>query len=191
MSYKVRLEEAYQNRIKKELEEQFNYSNVMEIPYLKKIVISRGMGAATADKKLLDQAIDDLSLISGQKPILTKSKVDISNFKLRKGTPIGAKVTLRRARMFEFLDRFINVATPRMRDFRGLRTTGFDGSGNYNVGIQEQIIFPEINVDNIYKIQGMDLTFVTSANTDEEALALLKAFGMPFFKQESEQAKTA
>jgi large subunit ribosomal protein L5 len=143
-----------------------------------------------ADKKLLDQAEEELALISGQKPVLTKSRKDISNFKLRKGMPIGAKVTLRRERMYEFLDRFINVAAPRMRDFRGLPTRGFDGNGNFNLGISEQIIFVEIDVDKIYKIQGLDITFVTSAKTDEEAFERLKGFGLPFQKPEA-QAQSA
>lgn len=180
MAYKIRLQEIYKNHIIGQLKEKFNYRNVMMVPKLEKIVLSRGMGAAVSDKKLLEQASSEFALITGQKPVITKSRQDISNFKLRKGMPIGCKVTLRREKMYEFLDRFINIAVPRMRDFRGLPDKGFDGKGNYTLGIKEQIIFPEIDVDKIYKISGMDITFVTSAQTDEEALELLKAFGMPF-----------
>lgn len=180
MAYKIRLQEIYKNHIIGQLKEKFNYRNVMMVPKLEKIVLSRGMGAAVSDKKLLEQASSEFALITGQKPVITKSRQDISNFKLRKGMPIGCKVTLRREKMYEFLDRFINIAVPRMRDFRGLPDKGFDGKGNYTLGIKEQIIFPEIDVDKIYKISGMDITFVTSAKTDEEALELLKAFGMPF-----------
>lgn len=180
MSYIPRLEEIYQKQIIPQLTEQFKYSNVMQIPKLQKIVLSRGIGQAVQDKKLLEQAAQEFSLISGQKSVITKSRSDISNFKLRKGNPIGCKVTLRRDRMYEFLDRFISIALPRTRDFRGIALRGFDGRGNYTLGVKEQIIFPEIDVDKIYKIAGMDITFVTSAPTDEEALALLKAFGMPF-----------
>lgn len=190
MSYTIRLKEAYADRIKAELKDKFNYRNVMQIPRLEKIILSRGVGGAVSDKKLIDQAVEELTLISGQKAIVRRSKKDVSNFKLRKGMPIGAMVTLRRDRMYEFLDRFINVAVPRMRDFRGLPTTGFDGHGNYNVGIKEQIIFVEIDVDKIYKIQGMDITFVTTAPTDEEGKALLAGFGMPFYRgvENSQQA---
>jgi large subunit ribosomal protein L5 len=164
----------------KDLTDQFNYKNVMEVPKLEKIILSRGIGKAVQDKKLVEQASQEFGLITGQKAVVTRSKVDISNFKLRKGMPIGCKVTLRRERMYEFLDRFINIAVPRMRDFRGLPEKGFDGRGNYTMGVKEQIIFPEIDVDKIYQIAGMDITFVTSAKTDEEAFALLKSFGMPF-----------
>lgn len=180
MSYVPRYKELYQSKVIKEVMEQFKYVNVMEVPKLEKIVISRGMGKAVQDKKLIDQAVQEFGLITGQKPVITRSKIDISNFKLRKGMPIGCKVTLRRERMFEFLDRFINIAVPRMRDFRGLPEKGFDGRGNYTMGVKEQIIFPEIDVEKIYQIAGMDITFVTSAPTDEEAYALLKSFGMPF-----------
>lgn len=174
-----RLAEIYKTRIISELMEKFQYKNVMQVPTLEKIVLSRGIGAAVADKKLIEQAVSEFGLIVGQKPLVTKSSKDISNFKLRKGMPIGCKVTLRRTRMYEFLDRFINVAVPRMRDFRGFSDTGFDGRGNYTLGVKEQIVFPEIDVDKVYKIAGMDITFVTSAPTDEEALELLKCFGMP------------
>lgn len=180
MAYKVRLKDYYQNTVVKQLTEKFSYGNVMMVPKLEKIVLSRGIGQATADKKLLEQAVSEFATITGQKPIVTKSKLDISNFKLRKGQAIGCKVTLRAEKMYEFMDRLINLAIPRMRDFRGLPDKGFDGRGNYTMGIKEQIIFPEIDVDKVYKISGFDVTFVTSAKTDEEAYELLKAFGMPF-----------
>jgi large subunit ribosomal protein L5 len=180
MGYVVRLQQEYNDRIKKQLMERFGYSSIMQVPRLEKIVLNRGVGGAVADKKLIDQAVEEIGLITGQKPIVTKSKRDVSNFKLRKGMPIGCMVTLRKDKMYEFLDRLINVASPRMRDFRGLPDKGFDGRGNYTMGIKEQIIFPEIDVDKIYKIAGMDITFVTNANTDEEAYELLKAFGVPF-----------
>lgn len=180
MGYVVRLQQDYNDRIKKQLMERFGYSSIMQVPRLEKIVLNRGVGGAVADKKLIDQAVEEIGLITGQKPVVTKSKRDVSNFKLRKGMPIGCMVTLRKDKMYEFLDRLINVATPRMRDFRGLPDKGFDGRGNYTMGIKEQIIFPEIDVDKIYKIAGMDITFVTNANTDEEAYELLKAFGVPF-----------
>jgi large subunit ribosomal protein L5 len=154
----------------------------MQIPRLQKIVISRGVGSAVADKKLIDHAVDELSLITGQKAVSTISKKDISNFKLRKGMPIGAKVTLRVVLMYEFLERLIFSALPRIRDFNGIKATGFDGRGNYNLGITEQIIFPEIDIDKVNRISGMDITFVTSADTDKEAKALLTLFGLPFRK---------
>jgi large subunit ribosomal protein L5 len=180
MSYETRLAQEYKSRIVKELTEQFNYKTVMQVPKLQKIVLSRGIGDAVSDKKLIEYSVQEFSLISGQRPIVTKSKKDISNFKLRKDVSIGCKVTLRRERMYEFLDRLVNIAMPRIRDFKGIPSKGFDGRGNYTLGIKEQIIFPEIDVDKINKIAGMDITFVTSATTDEEALALLKAFGVPF-----------
>ncbi|MBX3102837.1 MAG: 50S ribosomal protein L5 [Bacteroidetes bacterium] len=180
MAYEVRLQKEFQENIIPALKQKFGYQNVMEVPRLEKIVINRGLGAAVSDKKLIDQALEEFALITGQKPVVAKSRYDISNFKLRKGMPIGCMVTLRRERMYEFLDRFVNVAAPRMRDFRGLPTNGFDGRGNYSLGIKEQIIFPEIDVDKIYKIAGMDVTFVTSAKTDEEAMELLRLFGLPF-----------
>jgi large subunit ribosomal protein L5 len=180
MASQARLFNIYKTQIIKELTDKFNYRNPMQVPRLEKIVVSRGIGQAVADKKLLEQASQEFGLITGQKAIITKSRTDISNFKLRKGNPIGCKVTLRREKMYEFLDRFVNIAVPRMRDFRGLSDTGFDGRGNYTCGVKEQIIFPEIDVDKIYKISGLDLTFVTSASTDEEAMELLKMFGMPF-----------
>lgn len=180
MAYEVRLRKVYNEQVVKGLKEKFNYKNIMQVPKLEKIVLSRGLGAAVSDKKLLEQAQEEFALISGQKPVITRSRLDISNFKLRKGMPIGCKVTLRGDRMYEFLDRFVNVSAPRMRDFRGLAPEGFDGRGNYTMGIKEQIIFPEIDVEKIYKISGMDITFVTSASTDEEAQELLKLLGMPF-----------
>ena len=180
MSYKIRLQEDYKNRIVAELMQQFNYKSVMQVPKLQKICLSRGIGEAVSDKKQIEYAVQEFSLISGQKPVVTKSRKDISNFKLRQGVPIGCKVTLRNERMYEFLDRLVNLAIPRVRDFRGIPAKGFDGRGNYTMGVKEQIIFPEIDVDKINKKAGMDITFVTSASTDEEAQALLKAFGMPF-----------
>lgn len=182
MSYIPRLKEEYKERVVASLKDEFGYSNVMEIPKLKKIVLSRGVGAAVADKKLIDYAIDELTMITGQKAIATLSKKDVASFKLRKGMPIGVKVTLRGERMYEFLDRLITVALPRVRDFQGIKATGFDGRGNYNLGITEQIIFPEINIDKVNKIAGMDITFVTDAKTDKEAKSLLGELGLPFKK---------
>lgn len=183
MGYLPRLKKEYKERIVKALREEFGYSNVMQVPKLQKIVVSRGVGAAVADKKLIDHAVDELSLITGQKAIATISKKDVAAFKLRKGMPIGAKVTLRGERMYEFLDRLVTSALPRVRDFQGIRATGFDGRGNYNLGITEQIIFPEINIDKINRINGMDITFVTSAPTDKEAKSLLAELGLPFKKK--------
>jgi large subunit ribosomal protein L5 len=160
--------------------EEFSYQNRMEVPKLQKIVISRGVGAAVADKKLVEHAIEELTLISGQKAVATLSKKDVSNFKLRKGVPIGARVTLRGDRMYEFLDRLVTAALPRVRDFQGIKASGFDGRGNYNLGITEQIIFPEVDIDKVAKIAGMDITFVTSAETDKEAKSLLAQLGLPF-----------
>jgi large subunit ribosomal protein L5 len=160
--------------------EEFSYRNRMEVPKLQKIVISRGVGAAVADKKLVEHAIEELTLISGQRAVATLSKKDVSNFKLRKGMPIGARVTLRGDRMYEFLDRLVTAALPRVRDFQGIKASGFDGRGNYNLGITEQIIFPEIDIDKVAKIAGMDITFVTSAETDKEAKSLLAHLGLPF-----------
>ena len=183
MSYTPRLKEKYRNEIKQTLQERFNYKSVMSVPKLEKIVLSQGMGDAVADKKLIDSAAADLSRIAGQKAITTISKKDISNFKLRKGLPIGTKVTLRGDRMYDFLDRLLAVALPRTRDFRGINPKGFDGRGNFNLGIKEHIIFPEIDIDKVNRILGMDITFVTSAASDEEAKALLDAFGFPFIKK--------
>ena len=154
----------------------------MQVPTLDKIVISRGVGAAVSDKKLIDYAVEELTLISGQKAVATLSKKDVASFKLRKGTPIGAKVTLRGDRMYEFLDRLITIALPRVRDFQGIKSDGFDGRGNYNLGVKEQIIFPEINIDKVNKISGMDITFVTNTNSDKEAKELLTELGLPFKK---------
>lgn len=180
MAYVPRLFTKYREQISPALVKEFNYTSVMQVPKLEKIVLNRGVGDATGDKKLIDHALEELSLISGQKAVVTHARKSISNFKLREEMPIGAKVTLRSQYMYEFLDRFINVALPRVRDFRGIPVKGFDGRGNFSMGIKEQIIFPEINVDKINRIVGLDVTFVTSARTDEEALALLREFGMPF-----------
>jgi large subunit ribosomal protein L5 len=182
MNYNPRLKEKYANEIVPELKNQFNYSSVMQVPRLVKISINQGVGDAIADKKLIDNGIQELTMISGQKAVATKSKKDISNFKLRRGMPIGVRVTLRGDKMYEFLDRLISVSIPRIRDFRGLNDKGFDGRGNFTLGISEQIIFPEINIDKITKINGLDITMVTTANTDQEAMALLKQFGIPFKK---------
>ena len=182
MSYLPRLKGEYKERIADVLQKEFAYKNVMEIPKLQKIVLSRGVGAAVADKKLIDYALEELTTITGQKAVATLSKKDVAAFKLRKGMTIGVKVTLRGERMYEFLDRFVTVALPRVRDFQGIKADGFDGRGNYNLGITEQIIFPEINIDKVNKISGMDITFVTSANTDKEAKSLLTELGLPFKK---------
>ena len=182
MSYSPRLKDDYSKKVTKDLQGKLELKNVMQVPTLDKIVISRGVGAAVSDKKLIDHAVEELSLISGQKAIATLSKKDVASFKLRKGTPIGAKVTLRGDRMYEFLDRLITIALPRVRDFQGIKSDGFDGRGNYNLGIKEQIIFPEINIDKVNKISGMDITFVTNTNSDKEAKALLTDLGLPFKK---------
>jgi large subunit ribosomal protein L5 len=182
MEYTPRLKKEYRERIIAALTEELGYKNTMMVPKLEKIVISRGVGAAVADKKLVDQAVDELTLITGQKAIATISKKDVASFKLRKGMPIGAKVTLRGERMYEFLDRLITVALPRVRDFQGIKASGFDGRGNYNLGVTEQIIFPEMNIDKINRISGMDITFVTTAPTDKEAKSLLTELGLPFKK---------
>ena len=173
------LKKDYQERIVPALEKEFNYSTVMQVPRLKKIVINQGLGEATQDKKIIETAINELTAITGQKAVATLSKKDISNFKLRKKMPVGVMVTLRRDKMYEVLERLIRVALPRIRDFKGIEGK-LDGRGNYTLGITEQIIFPEINIDNISKLLGMNITFVTSANTDEEGYALLKHFGLPF-----------
>ena len=173
------LKKEYAERIAPALMKQFNYTSAMQIPVLKKIVINQGLGMATADKKIIDVAINEISAITGQKAVATVSKKDVANFKLRKKMPIGVMVTLRRERMYEFLEKLIRVALPRIRDFKGIETK-FDGRGNYTLGVQEQIIFPEINIDSIDRILGMNITFVTTAKTDEEGYALLKEFGLPF-----------
>ena len=175
----AQLKKYYAESIAPALQKQFNYSSAMQIPVLKKIVINQGLGDATQDKKIIDVAINEISAIAGQKAVATFSKKDIANFKLRKKMPIGVMVTLRRERMYEFLEKLVRIALPRIRDFKGIESK-FEGRGNYTLGIQEQIIFPEINIDQIDRIQGMNITFVTSAKTDEEGLALLKAFGLPF-----------
>jgi large subunit ribosomal protein L5 len=175
-----RLKNKYQGEIISALKEKFQYKSVMQVPKLKKISINKGIGAAVADKKLIDIGVEELSTITGQKAVATLAKQSISNFKLREEMPIGARVTLRGAKMYEFLDRLMTVALPRVRDFKGINDKGFDGRGNYTLGVQEQIIFPEISIDKVNKIDGMNITFVTSADTDEESYELLKAFGMPF-----------
>ncbi|CAA0144182.1 50S ribosomal protein L5 [Tenacibaculum maritimum] len=182
MSYVPRLKAEYKSRIVSALTEEFGYSNVMQVPKLQKIVLSKGIGGAIADKKLIDYALEELTAITGQKAVSTISKKDVANFKLRKGMPIGAKVTLRGEKMYEFLDRLVTASLPRVRDFNGIKANGFDGRGNYNLGITEQIIYPEISIDKVKKISGMDITFVTSAATDKEAKSLLKELGLPFKK---------
>lgn len=175
-----RLKEKYNKEIVPHLKDKFQYSSVMQVPKLTKIAINKGIGAAVSDKKLVDTGVEELTQITGQKAVPTIAKKSVSNFKLREGMPIGAKVTLRGDRMFEFLDRLMTVALPRVRDFKGIREKGFDGRGNYTLGVQEQIIFPEISIDKVNKITGMDITFVTTAQTDEESLELLRSFGLPF-----------
>ncbi|MBN2730484.1 MAG: 50S ribosomal protein L5 [Bacteroidales bacterium] len=182
MDYAPRLKEKYYKEIVPALTEEFQYKTVMQVPRLTKISVNQGVGDAVADKKLVDFAIEELSNITGQKAVATKSKKDISNFKLRRGMPVGARVTLRGENMYEFLDRLISVAIPRIRDFKGISDKGFDGRGNFSFGITEQIIFPEINMDKVNQITGMDINFVTTADTDKESYALLKAFGIPFKK---------
>lgn len=179
MANTASLKNEYKERIVPALMKEFNYSSVMQVPVLKKIVINQGLGMATADKKIIETAINELTAITGQKAVATLSRKDISNFKLRKKMPVGVMVTLRREKMYEFLERLIRVALPRIRDFKGIESK-LDGRGNYTLGIEEQIMFPEINIDNINRILGMNITFVTSANTDEEGYALLKEFGLPF-----------
>jgi large subunit ribosomal protein L5 len=176
----ARLYTQYKDEIRQKLSEEFEYENPMAIPKLQKIVINVGVGDAITDKKLLDTVVDNVAAITGQQPVTTKAKKSISNFKLREGMPIGCKVTLRQRIMFEFLDRLVNLALPRTRDFQGIPDKSFDGRGNYTLGIKEHTIFPEIDTDKVSKVHGMDITFVTSAETDEEAYALLKHFGMPF-----------
>ena len=180
--YTPRLKTKYSEEIIAKLQEKYSYKSVMQVPKLVKICLNQGLGDAVTDKKMVEQACDEMTLITGQKAVATKSKKDISNFKLRKGMPIGARVTLRGDKMYEFLDRFITSSLPRVRDFRGINPKGFDGRGNYNLGIKEQIIFPEIDIDKVNKITGMDITFVTSAPNDEEAMSLLTEFGLPFKK---------
>ena len=179
-THEPRLKAVYAQVIRQKMIEEFGYKNVMEIPTIEKVVINMGVGEATADTKKVQVAAGDLALIAGQRPIITKARKAIAQFKVRENMPIGAKVTLRKTRMFEFLDRLVSVALPRVRDFKGVSEKGFDGRGNYTLGVKEQIIFPEISIDKVSKISGMDITFVTNAPTDEEAYALLAAIGMPF-----------
>jgi|TARA_B110000967_G_scaffold201678_1_gene239311 large subunit ribosomal protein L5 len=182
MAYTPRLQEKYRNQVVAALTERMNYTNIMQVPKLEKICLNQGIGEATTDKKLVDVASEEMTRITGQKAVATLSKKDISNFKLRKAMPVGVRVTLRGERMYEFLDRLVSTALPAVRDFHGINPKGFDGRGNYNLGIKEQIIFPEIFIDQVNKITGMDITFVTSAATDKEAFELLKEFGLPFKK---------
>ena len=183
MTYIPRLKQEYKDKVMSALTQEFGYKNVMQVPKLQKIVISKGVGAAVADKKLIDHAVEEITKISGQKAVATISKKDVASFKLRKGMPIGVKVTLRGERMYEFLDRLVTSALPRVRDFNGIKANGFDGRGNYTLGITEQIIFPEINIDKVNKISGMDITFVTDTNDDNLAKSLLIELGLPFRKK--------
>jgi large subunit ribosomal protein L5 len=185
--YTPRLAERYKKEVVPALMKRFSYKSVMEVPRLEKIALNRGVNGAVSDKKLVDIALDELTLITGQKAVSTKSKKDISNFKLRKDMPFGAKVTLRGVKMYEFLDRLIATALPRVRDFRGVNDKSFDGRGNYTMGVTEQIIFPEVDIDKVSKITGLDITFVTTANTNEEAFELLKELGMPFRTAKKDQ----
>jgi large subunit ribosomal protein L5 len=183
MSYSPRLKDKYRNEIVKNLQGKFQYKSIMQVPRLTKICLNQGVGDAVADKKLIEYAITEMSNITGQKAVSTKSRKDIANFKLRAGVPIGVRVTLRGDQMYEFLDRLVAVSLPRIRDFRGVNDKGFDGRGNYTLGVTEQIIFPEIDIDKVNKIAGMDITFVTTATKDNEAMELLKEFGIPFKNQ--------
>jgi large subunit ribosomal protein L5 len=175
-----RLQEYYKETVVPQLQKQFDYSNVMEVPRLTKITLNMGVGEAVGDKKVMDRAVGDMTAISGQKPVVTLARKSVASFKIRDGWPVGCKVTLRRERMYEFLDRLVNIAIPRVRDFRGLNRRSFDGKGNYSMGVKEQIMFPEIDYDQIDMIRGMDITITTTAKSDEEALALLQAFNFPF-----------
>jgi large subunit ribosomal protein L5 len=183
MNYEPRLKKKYRDQVVKALRDKFQYKSVMQVPRLTKICINQGLGDAVSDKKIIESALNEMTTIAGQKAVSTKSRKDISNFKLRAGVPIGARVTLRGDKMYEFLDRLVAVALPRIRDFRGVNDKGFDGRGNYTLGVTEQIIFPEIDIDKVNKIQGMDITFVTTATKDTEAMELLKEFGIPFRNQ--------
>ena len=178
-----RLREKYENSVKAELSKKFNYASVMEVPKIEKIVINMGCGDAVANSKVLDEAVEELTQITGQKPVVTKAKKSIANFKLREGMPIGCKVTLRGEKMYEFFDKLISIALPRVRDFRGISSNSFDGRGNYTLGVKEQLIFPEINFDKVKKIRGMDIVIVTTAKTDEEGRTLLALMGMPYSKK--------
>jgi large subunit ribosomal protein L5 len=180
MKIMARLQEYYRDTVVKQLQEQFGYKNVMEIPRLSKISINMGVGEAVGDRKLIDNAVADMTKIAGQKPVVTLARKSVASFKVREGWPVGCRVTLRRERMFEFLDRLINIAIPRIRDFRGMNPRSFDGRGNYNMGVREQIIFPEIDYDKIDTLRGLDITFTTTAKTDQEGRALLAAFNFPF-----------
>jgi len=190
-AYKARLQKLYDDTIIKAMTEKFGYTNAMQVPRIEKIVINMGVGDATQDKKRVDQAAAEMQLIAGQKPVITKAKKSIAQFKLREGMPIGCKVTLRRERMYEFLDRFVTIALPRVRDFRGLNPKSFDGRGNYATGLKEQLIFPEISYDKVDRIRGMDVIITTTANTDDEARELLRLFGFPFPKEENAEEKQA
>ncbi|MBK7096483.1 MAG: 50S ribosomal protein L5 [Saprospiraceae bacterium] len=183
MKYTPRLKKQYKDEIIPKLMEEFGYKSIMQVPRLVKISINQGLGDATQDKKIIDEALKELSLIAGQKAVAVKAKRSVSNFKLREGMPIATRVTLRNVKMYEFLDRLVSIALPRVKDFRGINDKSFDGRGNYSMGVKEHIIFPEIEMDKIVRIQGMDITFVTTAQTDIEALSLLKQFGMPFKNQ--------
>jgi len=191
MTYVPRLKKKYREEVVPALMKQFGYRNVMQVPRLVKICVNKGVGEAAQNKKVLDEAIEEIRLITGQHPVVRRAKKSISNFKIRKGMPVGVSVTLRGDRMYEFFDRLVTLALPRMRDFRGVSDRSFDGRGNYTLGIPEQIIFPEIDVDKVERISGFDITFVTTAKTDEEAYALLKLLGMPFVRREQPQAKAA
>ncbi len=183
MNYIPRLKERFNKDIVPALMNELGYTNAMQVPRLVKISLNQGVGEAITDKKIVDNAVEEMTLVAGQKAVPTKSKKDISNFKLRRGMPVGVRVTLRGDRMYEFLDRLVSVSLPRIRDFKGVNDKGFDGRGNYSLGVPEQIIFPEINIDKVNKINGMDISFVTTANTDREAFALLRQFGIPFKNQ--------
>jgi len=191
MDYVPRLKKTYNEEVRANLRDQFGYDNVMEVPRLQKIVVNKGVGEAAENQKVLDDAIEELRKVTGQHPKVTRAKKSISSFGLRKGMPVGVKVTLRDQRMYEFVDRLVTLALPNIRDFQGVPDRSFDGHGNYTLGVKEQIIFPEIDVDNVDRISGMDVTFVTSADNDEEAYALLKGLGMPFVRrdEESEEEK--
>lgn len=178
-AYKSRLQDVYEKQIIADMQKQFGYKNTMEVPKIKKVILNMGLKDAVLDSKVVDKAAEELFLITGQKPVITKAKKSIATFKLREGMPIGCKVTLRKHMMYDFIDRFVNVALPRVKDFRGLSDKKFDGNGNYSIGLKEQIVFPEINYDKVDKIKGMNIVFVTNAKTDEEAMALLKMFNFP------------
>jgi large subunit ribosomal protein L5 len=190
-AYKPRMQGIYNDTIVKAMTDKFGYKNALEVPRIEKIVLNMGVGEATQDKKKVEQAASEMELIAGQKPVVTKAKKSIAQFKLREGKPIGVKVTLRRERMYEFLDRFITIALPRVRDFRGLNPKSFDGRGNYAMGLKEQLVFPEINYDRIDQVRGMDVIVTTSANTDDEARELLRLFGFPFPIEADDEAKQA